>query len=83
MLDDQPDGDCATGFETYTTSRIVAGGPIEGSVFKCALKPVTTALDDDTYGTVTFSEAEITRLSEIFPDGVCDYTQPDQGRPAG
>lgn len=83
ILDSQPDGACTARFETYTTSRIVAGGPIEGSIFKCALKPVATALTDNTYGTVTFTEPEITRLNEIFPDGVCDYSQPDQGRPAG
>ncbi|MBK1887126.1 hypothetical protein FFI61_11120 [Marinobacter sp. DY40_1A1] len=83
ILDDQPDGACTAEFETYTTSRIVAGGPIEGSIFKCALKSVETALNDDTYGTVSFTEPEITRLNEIFPDGVCDYNQPDQGRPAG
>ncbi|MBQ0747823.1 MAG: hypothetical protein KBT82_15855 [Marinobacter sp.] len=52
-------------------------------MFKCSLKPVATALTDSTYGTVSFSEAEVTRLNEIFPDGVCDCSQPDQGRPAG
>tara|TARA_R110002074_G_scaffold121440_1_gene255799 strand:- start:4351 stop:4539 length:189 start_codon:yes stop_codon:yes gene_type:complete len=60
-----------------------AGGPIDGSVFKCSLKQVATALTDSTYGTVSFSEAEVTRLNEIFPNGVCDYSQPDQGRPVG
>lgn len=83
ILDAEAEGACTARFETYTTSRIVAGGPIEGSVFKCSLKPVATALNDDTYGTVLFTEDEITRLGEIFPDGVCDYSQPDQGRPAG
>ncbi|MDO6824246.1 DUF6351 family protein [Marinobacter sp. 1_MG-2023] len=83
ILDNEPEGACTAEFETYSTSRIVAGGPIEGSVFKCALKPVTTALNDDTYGTVSFTDDEIARLTEIFPDGVCDYSQPDQGRPAG
>lgn len=83
ILDDEPAGACTAAFETYTTSRMVAGGPIEGSVFKCSLKPVTTALGDGTYGDVTFTETEVERLNEIFPDGVCDYSQPDQGRPAG
>lgn len=83
ILDEQADGACTSRFETYTTSRIVAGGPIEGSIFKCSLKPVATALNDDTYGTVSFTETEIARLNEIFPDGVCDYSSPDQGRPTG
>ena len=81
ILDDQPDGACTEKFETYTTSRMVAGGPIEGSVFKCSLKPVAMALADDTYTGVSFTPEEVTRLNGIFPDGVCDYSHPDQGRP--
>jgi hypothetical protein len=81
ILGAQPEGACTARFETYTTSRMVAGGPIEGSVFKCSLKPVATAQTDSTYGTIAFTEGEATRLNEIFPDGVCDYSQPDQGRP--
>lgn len=81
ILDDQPDGACTETFETYTTSRMVAGGPIEGSVFKCSLKPVAMALADDTYTGVSFTPEEVTRLNGIFPDGVCDYSHPDQGRP--
>ena len=61
---------------------MVAGGPIEGSIFKCALKPVATALNDGTYGSWVPNMAEIARLNEIFPQGVCDYSQPDQGRPS-
>ncbi|MBQ0833495.1 DUF6351 family protein [Marinobacter sp.] len=83
ILDEQPAGACTLKFKTYTTSRMVAGGPIEGSVFKCRLKPVATALKDGTYGSVSFIEDDVTRLHEIFPNGVCDYSQPDQGRPAG
>lgn len=83
ILDDEPAGDCTQAFQTYTTSRMVAGGPIEGSIFKCALKPVAEALSDGTYGSITFSPTQIERLNEIFPTGVCDYSAPDQGRPAG
>lgn len=81
ILGAQPEGACTARFETYTTSRMVAGGPIEGSVFKCSLKTVAAAQADSTYGTVAFTEGEIIRLNEIFPDGVCDYSRPDQGRP--
>lgn len=83
ILSDGPEGSCTAQFPTYTTSRMVAGGPIEGSIFKCSLKPVATALSDNTYGETPFTDEEIDRLNEIFPDGVCDYSQPDQGRPAG
>ncbi|WP_417547912.1 DUF6351 family protein [Marinobacter segnicrescens] len=83
ILDDNAAGECTEQFETYTTSRIEAGGPIEGSIFKCSLKPVSEALADGTYGNVSFSAGEIERLEEIYPQGVCDYQAPDQGRPAG
>jgi hypothetical protein len=49
ILDGGPSGPCTQVFPLFATSRIVAGGPIEGSVFKCALKPLATALTDGTY----------------------------------
>jgi Tannase-like family of unknown function (DUF6351) len=33
------------------------------------------------YGSWTPTEAQVERLKEIFPTGVCDYSQPDAGRP--
>lgn len=81
ILETQSAGTCTQAFPTYTTSRMVAGGPIEGSVFKCSLKPVATAITDGTYGSWTPDAGQVARLNEIFPDGVCDYSQPDQGRP--
>lgn len=81
IIDQQPLGDCAALFPTYTTSRMEAGGPIEGSVFKCALKPVSAALADGTYGSWSPSGTQVARLEAIHPDGVCDYSQADQGRP--
>ncbi len=83
ILDDQPAGACTEAFPIYTTTRIEAGAPITGDVFKCQLKSVETALADGTYGDHTFTEDQIARLHEIFPDGVCDYSLPDAGRPAG
>lgn len=81
ILDDRPAGTCTQQFPTYTTSRIIAGGPIEGSVFKCTLKSVDTALADGTYGSWMPTPGQVDRLKEIFPQGVCDYSKPDQGRP--
>ena len=62
---------------------MVAGGPIEGSIFKCSLKPVNTAVSDGTYGTWMPTSDQIEELQAIFPQGVCDYSQADQGRPQG
>ncbi len=81
ILDSAPAGACTQRFPLYSTSRIVAGGPIEGGVYKCALKPVTTAVADGTYGSWMPSSAEVARLAQIFPTGVCDYSKPDAGKP--
>jgi len=80
VLDSQAAGTCTARFPMYGTSRIVAGAPLEGGIFKCALKPVDTALADGTYGSWHPGLAEIQKLKAIFPEGVCDYSQPDQGR---
>lgn len=81
ILDNSSAGACTNLFPTYTTSRMIAGGPIEGSIFKCALKPVSTALTDGTYGSWNPTTEQVAELNAIFPQGVCDYAQPDQGRP--
>ena len=60
----------------------MAGGPIEGGIFKCGLKSVDEAISAGDYGAWTPSIAERARLLEIFPDGVCDWSQSDVGRPA-
>ena len=81
ILDPRPKGECTLKFPIYSTSRIVAGGPIEGGIFKCALKPVDTAVTDGTYGSWTPDPAQLAMLHAIFPEGVCDWSKPDQGRP--
>jgi hypothetical protein len=83
ILDSRPAGACTQAFPLFASSRIVSGGPIEGSIFKCALKPVTTAVADATYAPWSPSAADVSRLQEIFPTGVCDYSKPDVGRPPG
>jgi hypothetical protein len=83
ILDSRPAGPCTQVFPLNSSSRIVSGGPIEGSIFKCALKPVATAVTDGTYAPWVPSAAEVSRLQQIFPTGVCDYSKPDVGRPPG
>ena len=78
ILDDGPAGACTQRFQIHSTSRIVAGGPIEGSVFKCTLQPVQRALAHGLYGAWEPSESELARLHAIFPQGVCDYSKGDQ-----
>ncbi|HET8660128.1 MAG TPA: DUF6351 family protein [Micromonosporaceae bacterium] len=81
ILDNQPAGPCTAYFKLYSTSRIVAGGPIEGGIFACDRQSVTAAVARGVYGSWQPSAAERQRLEQIFPTGVCDYTKRDAGRP--
>ena len=83
ILDNDPAGTCTSLFPVYGTSRIVAGGPFKGSIFKCHLKPVAQAISDGDYGVWTPNPIEQAQLMAIFPDGVCDFSQPDMGLPPG
>ncbi|MCJ0762528.1 DUF6351 family protein [Variovorax terrae] len=84
ILDNRPAGACTQSYKVYSSPRMVAGDSFRGDMFKCALKPVATALADGTYGaTDPFSTAEKTWLNKVFAAGVCDYSKPDVGRPAG
>ena len=83
ILDDGPLGTCADQFPLYSTSRIVAGGPFKGSIFKCHLIPVRKAIRQGMYGDWRPTRKERRLLRKIFPDGVCDFSQPDVGLPPG
>jgi hypothetical protein len=82
ILDSRAPGACTTAFPIHSTSRIVAGGPLRGGVYKCALQPVSKAIARRVYGSWRPTAAERARLEQIFPTGVCDYTKDDLGRPA-
>jgi len=81
ILDQKTPGTCTSRFPLYGTSRTVAGAPIEGGIYSCARKSVDTALSDGTYAPWTPNATEIAQLKQIFPQGVCDYSKPDQARP--
>ncbi|MFO7553321.1 MAG: DUF6351 family protein [Haliea sp.] len=76
ILDENVPGACSQRFPVYSTSRIVAGAPITGDVFKCALQPVNEAIDKGLYGDWMPSAQQRATLDAIFPDGVCDYSEP-------
>jgi hypothetical protein len=59
----------------------VAGGPLEGGVFKCGLQSVDHAIRSGVYGSWVPGPSERARLIQIFPEGVCDWRKQDQGRP--
>jgi hypothetical protein len=83
ILDNEPPGLCTKAFPLYSTSRIVAGGDIKGDVFKCHLISVGEAIARGFYDPLEIDGATAVQLQMIFPDGVCDYSQGDMGRPAG
>jgi hypothetical protein len=83
VLDDGPDGACTGLFPIYSTSRRQAGGPYEGGIWKCRTQSVSKAIAGGVYGDWEPTAAERSRLREIFPRGVCDFTKPDAGRPRG
>ena len=81
ILDDDEPGDCTEAFHMYSTSRIIAGGDIKGDIFKCHLMPVAEAIEQGFYGSIEIDYEDRLQLEAIFPDGVCDYSQGDAGRP--
>jgi hypothetical protein len=81
ILDDKPAGTCTKAFPIFGTSRTVAGAPLAGGIYQCALKSVDTALADGTYLPWQPGSADIATLKKTFPDGVCDYSKPDQAKP--
>jgi len=59
----------------YDTPRGIAGGPVTNDVNACRLKPLRRM----DYYPVTFTDAQWRRLTETFPNGVCDYSEPGVG----
>jgi hypothetical protein len=83
VLDPAPKGACTQAYPILSSSRMVAGDSFRGDLFKCALKPLNVAFADGTYGNASFTAAQLQWLANIFPDGVCDYKRPDEGRAPG
>ncbi|MDI3324962.1 DUF6351 family protein [Pontibacterium granulatum] len=78
----KPAGVCTQHYPFYRESRMVAGAPVTGSVFKCHLQTIENALDRGVYGRVDMRPYR-QDLKRIFPQGVCNYEHGDIGRPAG
>lgn len=76
----RPTGACMKVYPRYETTREVAGGGVSGDIFKCHLQPVSRAIAKRVYGGVDMKRYQ-SELEAIFPQGVCDYSQGDLGRP--
>lgn len=81
IIDENAPGACTQEFKTYSTTRRVAGGPFEQSIFKCELVDVFTAYQQGIYGDLELPPEVLGTLAFVFPQGVCDYSQPDVGLP--
>jgi hypothetical protein len=74
--DANDDPACVAAFPVHEEPRMAAGEPRRGDVLKCALRPVEDSLD---LYEVSLSDAQVARLGDIFPTGVCDYDRPGVG----
>ncbi|MDY6991252.1 MAG: DUF6351 family protein [Pseudomonadota bacterium] len=79
-----PSGECMQVYPIFSTSRGVAGDDISGDTFKCQLISIEAAVAQGIYGTTDMAiiRPYLPRLKAIFPQGVCDYSQPPVGKPA-
>lgn len=68
-------GTCTEVFVPHATPRMVAGGPLEGDLIRCALRPI----DPADYPSAPTAEQHA-RLDAIFPTGVCDWSTPPAER---
>ncbi|MDO9476184.1 MAG: DUF6351 family protein [Pseudohongiella sp.] len=68
-------GRCNQLYPPHAGLRLVAGAPLSNDIMKCSLKPI----DYDDYR-VEFTADEKQRLEAIFPQGVCDWSQPGQAQ---
>ena len=74
--DANEDPACVAAFPIHEEPRMAAGEPRRGDVLKCALRPAEDSLE---LYEVPLSDAQVARLAEIFPTGVCDYDRPGVG----
>ncbi len=65
------DTTCNQLYPAFSTPRMVAGEPLENNVLKCRLMPI----DRHSYK-LAFTASEAAQLKSIFPQGVCDYSEP-------
>ena len=63
-------------FRVGASPRQVAGGALSENILKCTLKPLNSA----DYAPLVLSSSQLARLSAVFPDGVCDWSEPGVGQ---
>ena len=81
ILDNGPEGACTQEFPLHSTSRIVAGGPLRGGVYKCALQSVEDAIARRRVRLVDALGGRGRAAEGDLPDRGLRLRQPDVGRP--
>ncbi len=71
----QADNACTEAYPVGSDPRQVAGASLSNDIMKCQLRPI----DPGSYP-VELSAEQLERLNTIFPDGVCDWSQPGIGQ---
>ena len=66
---------CDAAIDVYSTPRIEAGAPLTDDVMRCQLQP----LSEFDYGDTTLTAEQLEALAAVYPDGVCDYSEPGVG----
>lgn len=74
----QKDGACTQQMPFFQSSRQVAGDGPTASHLLCKLIPVRQAIEKGIYAPLDVAPYW-QALTTIFPNGVCDYSQPDPG----
>jgi hypothetical protein len=70
-----PSSRCNELYPFHGTPRMAAGGPASSDVLACQLRE----LDPDEYP-VALDGEQWQRLAAVFPDGVCDWSEPGVGQ---
>jgi hypothetical protein len=78
--DANEDERCAEAYPVHEEPRMAAGMPRSGDLLKCSRIDVADAAGSGDVYEVDLTDAQLDRLAEIFPTGVCDYGRPAVGQ---
>ncbi len=78
---DTTPGACSMIYQGFSVSRTLAGAAVNGDILVCHRQDIDTAMANGVYGEVDITPYR-DQLKKIFPEGVCDYSLGDAGRPA-
>ena len=73
---DQAVCDADAKLAVFASPHQVAGGPKTENILKCTLKPLVFA----DYTGIVFTVGQQTRLTTVFPAGVCDWSKAGVGQ---